>query len=134
MEQTCVDGIAVTHSDIYNMSCPVRLSAHLLSPQTAILFSWYKDMIPNFVRPELKPYLFISGNGKLYFSSVTEDDEGYYHCMVSPPGQYASRAEGKVSMPIELEVIQTSEYSCCGKASSIVAECNLTGTCVNLFL
>ena len=60
---------------------------------------YFTDLSPN--------YLIYS----LY--SVTAEDEGNYHCVVSPPGKYAERAEGKVSMPIRLEVIQTSEYSAC---------------------
>ena len=36
-----------------------------------ILFSWYKDDIYNFIRPELKPYIMISHDGRLYFSEVS---------------------------------------------------------------
>ena len=103
----------------------------------AVLFSWYKDQIPNFIRSELKPYVFISGNGKLYFSSVTVDDEGFYHCLVSPPGEYASRAEGKVSMPIELKVTQTSECNyryrtCIYVAATMVTTCMTSKNRVSL--
>nr|AUG84451.1 contactin [Platynereis dumerilii] len=69
-----------------------------------ILYSWYRNNIMNFVRPELKPYTFISNNGKLYFSSVTKDDEGEYYCMVLSPRAGVSSSEGKVSMPIRLSV------------------------------
>ena len=35
-----------------------------------VLYTWYKDDIYNFIRPELKPYIFISHDGRLYFSEV----------------------------------------------------------------
>ena len=35
-----------------------------------ILYTWYKDDIYNFIRPELKPYLMVSHDGRLYFSEV----------------------------------------------------------------
>jgi len=36
-----------------------------------------------YVRPELNTYTFISANGKLYFSEVTEADHGYYRCVAT---------------------------------------------------
>lgn len=71
-----------------------------------LLYSWFKDAIPNFVRSELKPYTFISNNGKLYFSSVTKDDEGDYYCLVSSPFTSASTG-GKASLAIPLKVLET---------------------------
>ena len=76
----------------------------------ALSFSWYKDDITNFVRPELKPYIFISNNGKLYFSSVTKDDEGEYSCLISAPNKNAVRGGGKVSMPTKLQVTAASKF------------------------
>ena len=47
-----------------------------------ILYAWFKDFTNNFVTSITKPYIFISRNGKLYFSSATDDDEGNYFCQV----------------------------------------------------
>ncbi len=33
-------------------------------------YTWYKNLPSNFVRPELKPYIFISKDSRLYFSEV----------------------------------------------------------------
>lgn len=43
-----------------------------------VLYAWYKDDFFNFIRPELKPYIMISHDGRLYFSEVTSDDIGEY--------------------------------------------------------
>lgn len=45
----------------------------------------------------------------LHIIQVTTDDVGQYYCLVYKPGQLL--AEGKVSMPTELQVIEASEYS-----------------------
>lgn len=59
-----------------------------------VYFSWYFGATAQFVRPEYKPYLFVSQNGNLYFSYVTQVDAGEYTCMVTSPdnsvGQKAS--------------------------------------------
>lgn len=36
-------------------------------------YTWYKDTPSNFVRPELKPYIFVSKDSRLYFSQVSTD-------------------------------------------------------------
>ena len=72
-----------------------------------ILYTWYKNDIYNFIRPELKPYMFISNDGRLYFSEVTTDDVGNYYCLVYKPGQ--ELAEGKVSMPTQLRITEGSK-------------------------
>ncbi|ELT90327.1 hypothetical protein CAPTEDRAFT_180331 [Capitella teleta] len=71
-----------------------------------VLYTWYKDDIYNFIRPELKPYIFISNDGRLYFSEITADDVGAYYCLIYKPGQ--ALAEGKVSMPTEVKVVEGS--------------------------
>ena len=76
---------------------------------SAILYSWYKDDLNNFVRQDITTYIFISRDGKLYFSSVTKQDEGYYYCMVSSPQSRFTYGGGKQSMPIELIVTESSE-------------------------
>ncbi|CAD5115430.1 DgyrCDS4405 [Dimorphilus gyrociliatus] len=70
-----------------------------------ILFAWYKNSISNFVRPNLKPYTFISYDGHLYFSEVTVDDKGSYYCMVYKP---EFLAKGKISMPNPLHIEESS--------------------------
>ncbi|XP_074644634.1 contactin-like isoform X2 [Tubulanus polymorphus] len=62
-------------------------------------YSWSKDSIGNYVRPDLKPHVFISKNGHLYFSRAKFDDAGNYICMINIPG-----IDGKQSMPIQLIV------------------------------
>ena len=64
----------------------------------------------NFIRPALKPYIFVSSDGKLYFSSVTKDDAGTYFCLVTRPLADNTVQGGKRSMPIRLNVIESSEY------------------------
>ena len=61
----------------------------------AITYQWMKsdaDMFApgigptstEFVRPDLNNHLFISGNGKLYFSEVTTNvDKGFYYCVAT---------------------------------------------------
>ncbi len=78
----------------------------------ALSYSWYKDNIMNFIRPALKPYTFISHNGKLYFSSVTKDDEGDYYCMVTTTNDAVTSYQGTISTGIPLRVREASTYSC----------------------
>ncbi|XP_022316570.2 contactin-3-like isoform X2 [Crassostrea virginica] len=47
----------------------------------AVSYQWYKDD-KQFVRPDLHTYIFISRNGKLYFSEVSTPDRGNYRCIV----------------------------------------------------
>lgn len=47
----------------------------------AVSYQWYKDD-KQFVRPDLHSYIFISRNGKLYFSEVSTADRGNYRCIV----------------------------------------------------
>ena len=71
-----------------------------------ILYAWYKDDISNFVRPEKKPHTFISRDGKLYFSSVTGDDDGDYYCLVQNAQATVTQSAGKTSMPVPLKVTE----------------------------
>lgn len=71
-----------------------------------VLYTWYKNDIYNFIRPEVKPYIMISNDGRLYFSEVTSDDAGDYYCLIYKPGQATS--QGKVSMPTQLKVTEGS--------------------------
>jgi len=60
----------------------------------------------DFVRPDLNPHLFISANGKLYFSEVTQTDEADYHCIVklTTRGDPISTTQppSRISLPIPL--------------------------------
>ncbi|XP_029636618.1 contactin [Octopus sinensis] len=49
----------------------------------ALRYQWSFNENVNFVRPDKNPYLFISRNGNLYFSEVTQSDAGSYFCMVA---------------------------------------------------
>lgn len=77
---------------------------------TVVSYSWYKGNVMNFIRPALKPYIFVSSDGKLYFSSVTKDDAGEYFCLVTRPVADSTVQGGKQSMPILLRVIESSQY------------------------
>lgn len=50
-----------------------------------------------------------SNDGKLYFQFVTIDDAGDYYCVVKRPNTMDSFQEGKTSMPIPLQVIETGK-------------------------
>ena len=63
-----------------------------------------------FIYTDRKPYIFISLNGKLYFSSVTKDDEGYYQCLITVPESQYSHNGGKQSQPIDLFVYESCKY------------------------
>lgn len=75
-----------------------------------MLYAWYKDHVFNFIRPRLKPYAFVSHSGKLFFSSVTVDDQGEYFCVVSSPKKNQWSTEGKVSTAISLVVEEAGEW------------------------
>lgn len=48
----------------------------------AISYNWIKDQTTP-INSRLTPYLFISGDGQLYFSEVTRGDNGMYYCMAT---------------------------------------------------
>ncbi|XP_067683459.1 contactin-like isoform X1 [Haliotis asinina] len=73
-------GVAPTVTNEYEgaqLNCPP------ITVKPAAKYQWYKNNVANFIRPSLQSYIFISNNGKLYFSEVTDMDEGRYHCIVS---------------------------------------------------
>lgn len=53
------------------------------SYKPAIQFQWYKNTPNNFIRTNLLNYIFISKNGRLYFSEVSNSDAGDYYCVIS---------------------------------------------------
>ena len=75
---------------------------------SAVTYAWYKDDMSGWVRPSLKPYIFISNDGRLYFSEVTADDKGEYYCMINIAG--VTTTSGAKSMPTKLNVYEGSEY------------------------
>ncbi|GFO45288.1 contactin [Plakobranchus ocellatus] len=46
-------------------------------------YQWYKNSATNFIRPNFQKHIFMSMNGKLYFSELATSDAGTYHCVVN---------------------------------------------------
>uniref|UniRef100_A0A0L8GSX5 Ig-like domain-containing protein n=1 Tax=Octopus bimaculoides TaxID=37653 RepID=A0A0L8GSX5_OCTBM len=76
----------------------------------ALRYQWaFNDSI-NFVRPDKNSYLFISHNGNLYFSEVTQTDAGSYFCIVAlaSPDDYKdfsnTQSMLRTSMAIQLKI------------------------------
>ncbi|XP_061187796.1 contactin-like [Saccostrea echinata] len=61
-----------------SIQCPKISSTSSL----AISYNWIKDQTKP-VNSQLTPYVFISGDGQLYFSEVTRGDNGVYYCMAT---------------------------------------------------
>ncbi|XP_025081186.1 contactin-3-like [Pomacea canaliculata] len=81
----------------------------------AIQYQWLKDNA-QFVRPEFQSYIFISNNGKLYFSEVTRSDEGRYQCIAELMGVNrftigTNQPPARFSLPIPLAVSDQSPKS-----------------------
>ncbi|XP_052806194.1 contactin-like isoform X2 [Mya arenaria] len=74
----------------------------------AVTYQWYRGTVADFVRPELNPHMFISSNGKLYFSEVTQTDEADYNCIVKlSPGKdpmSTTQPPSRISLPIPLKI------------------------------
>ncbi|XP_061176195.1 contactin-like [Saccostrea echinata] len=75
----------------------------------AINYQWYKDD-KNFVRPDLHNYIFISRNGKLYFTEVSTADAGNYRCIVKLTANNGAaigtdQPPSRTSLPTALNVI-----------------------------
>ncbi|XP_059143643.1 contactin-like [Physella acuta] len=80
-----------------------------LAFKPAVKYNWYKQSTTHFVRPEYQKYMFISQNGKLYFSEVSRADEGMYYCLavLSGVNQYtisSLQPPSRTSLPISLHV------------------------------
>ena len=76
---------------------------------TAVTYQWYRSSDGDFVRPDLNPRAFISSDGKLYFSEVTQSDATNYTCLVrltsSGDATLATdQPPSSVSLPIPLQV------------------------------
>ncbi|XP_045209360.2 contactin-like [Mercenaria mercenaria] len=74
----------------------------------AVSYQWYRGQIADFVRPDLNPYIFISSNGKLYFSEVTKNDEADYRCIVKltsgSDAMSTYQPPSRISLPIPLQI------------------------------
>lgn len=46
-------------------------------------YQWYKDSVMFFIRPDFQKHIFMSRNGKLYFSELNISDKGTYYCVVN---------------------------------------------------
>ncbi|XP_059143655.1 contactin-2-like [Physella acuta] len=80
-----------------------------ISYRPAISYNWFKQNVDQFVRPQYQHYMFISHNGKLYFSEVTRADEGKYFCLATLTGgnQHTigtTQPPSRTSLPIMLHV------------------------------
>ncbi|XP_071103024.1 contactin-like [Haliotis cracherodii] len=76
----------------------------------AVAYNWLKSSGSNFIRTDINPHIFISYNGKLYFSEVTDTDETYYRCVVKLISDSSAvigshQPPSRLSMPIDLQLI-----------------------------
>ncbi|KAL8616442.1 hypothetical protein ACOMHN_041045 [Nucella lapillus] len=90
----------------------VAVQCSKISYRPAVRYMWLKDET-QFLRPEMQAYIFMSHNGKLYFSEVTRTDEGEYKCLAILTGvnQFTigtSQPPTRVSLPIPLLVTDQS--------------------------
>ncbi|KAL8623497.1 hypothetical protein ACOMHN_015705 [Nucella lapillus] len=74
-----------------------------------VAYGWMKSTPGNFIRTDLMTHLFVSYNGKLYFSEVAAADAAQYYCTVKLKplsGSVFATAQppSRVSLAIELEV------------------------------
>ncbi|KAK7092833.1 hypothetical protein V1264_008520 [Littorina saxatilis] len=87
----------------------VAIECSKITFKPAVKYNWFKENTNTFVRPKFQTYLFMSQNGKLYFSEVTRADEGKYHCIAILTGvnRYTigtSQPPTRMSLPIQLVV------------------------------
>ena len=87
----------------------------IFSLKTAVKYQWLKGDTRTFVRPQMQQYIFISANGRLYFSEVTRVDEGEYRCIaiLSGVSKYTlgtSQPPTRTSMAIQLVVQDQGSY------------------------
>ena len=64
--------------------------SHFQNAGKAVTFQWVKGDGQNFIRTTKQQYMFISANGRLYFSEVSPDDQGNYRCLVTLAGTIES--------------------------------------------
>lgn len=88
---------------------PTLLQVSFLFYFPAVNFQWYKGNY-HFIRPDLHAYMFISRNGKLYFSVVSTNDAGAYRCIVKLSSNNGAaigtnQPPSRISLPIQLRII-----------------------------
>uniref|UniRef100_A0A0B7B5Q8 Contactin n=1 Tax=Arion vulgaris TaxID=1028688 RepID=A0A0B7B5Q8_9EUPU len=75
----------------------------------AVSYQWFKGNDQQFIRPQFQTYIFMSNNGKLYFSEITRNDESQYTCVAILTGVNrftigTSQPPMRTSLPIPLIV------------------------------
>lgn len=75
-----------------------------------MVYNWQRGITFQYIYPETTPYIFISSNGRLYFSEVTSVDEDEYYCQVTLTGLSGSaigsfQPPSKTSRGIQLTVM-----------------------------
>ncbi|XP_033733022.1 contactin-like [Pecten maximus] len=96
---TAYDGAVVSCSDI--------------KYKPDVVYNWMRQSYSGsgfeYIYTELMPYMFLSANGKLYFTEVTRVDQADYYCQVTLAGLSStvvgsSQPPSKTSLPIFLSV------------------------------
>lgn len=96
------------------IQCPKISSKSSLS----ISYNWIKDQTTP-INSRLTPYIFISGDGQLYFSEVTRGDNGMYYCMATLTyptdrdnyaGSFQSPSRISTGIPLQVQGAQPQEY------------------------
>ena len=106
-----------------NFTCPTYSCYTVIPTCTcdlylALIYNWRKGERENevmYIYTETMPYIFMSYNGRLYFSEVTRVDENYYYCQVSLTSLDgrsvgSTQAPTRVSRKIRLNVLAQGEY------------------------
>ncbi|VDI31183.1 contactin 1 [Mytilus galloprovincialis] len=82
--------------------------------EPSVVYNWERYIgsggVPQDIFVTTTPHLFISANGRLYFSEISKEDHGDYYCRVSLSGISDSvvgtaQAPSAVSRPIKLNVV-----------------------------
>lgn len=99
------------------LSCLFKKYRILFIYLAAVTYQWIKENT-FFIRTDKQKYMFISSNGRLYFSEVTRDDEGLYSCLttltsISGTTLATTQPPSRVSMPIQL-IVQDKRKSLTG--------------------
>ncbi|CAG5129208.1 unnamed protein product, partial [Candidula unifasciata] len=92
----------------------IAISCQLPAYNPAVSVKWYKeDGGQNFMRTDLHPYIFVSNNGKLYFSEISQMD-AEYHCfvnLVSPVGQILSANQYPSRSSLGIQLVVTGDMA-----------------------
>ena len=85
---------------------------------SAVTYNWNRGRGSLSSEPifmETAPYIFISANGRIYFSEVTKNDEADYFCIASLSGISSSvvgtaQPPSATSRPIKLTVLDQGKF------------------------